>query len=220
MVPDWGGRRAQQARAYIADLLPLPCTKVKCGHAPVMPWQAWDLDHIKDRHTHPHLTWDPANWGASHRACNRSDGAAKGNRERRPTLQVTHPELVMQVSGPPCAGKSTWIAQHAGPGDVVIDDIDLATQYGGRDAIPNETWRQWLRDKDQAVSTWAGPGRLWIIQGDPTPIAAGVNVHIIDVDESTCHRRAQQDGRPRVTHARIARWFQRHGVPQWSAPGW
>lgn len=34
------------------------------------------VEHIKPRSTHPHLTWDPANWAPSHLDCNR----AKGNR--------------------------------------------------------------------------------------------------------------------------------------------
>lgn len=80
MATQWGGRRAQQARAHIAITLPRPCTK--CGK-PVWPWQEWDLDHVLDRKHHPELTWDPRWWAAAHSHCNRSAGAAMGNRERK-----------------------------------------------------------------------------------------------------------------------------------------
>ena len=226
MSAPWGGRRAQAARAWIASTLPRPCSK--CGQ-PVHPWHEWDLDHLRDRHRHPELTWQPSNWAAAHSACNRSAGAAAGNRARtRPPITAAAPHLITQVSGPPCSGKSTWIREHARPGDLIIDDVDLADACGGRDRISAAEWRAWRERKDQTIATWTEPGRLWIIQGDPTPRAPGIDVHVIDIDKATCHRRANDDGRPAVTHLWITRWFKRHGGAMagdhgeqtWTAPGW
>lgn len=78
-VPQWGGRRAQEARALIADTLPAPC--IRCGLT-VWPWQAWDLGHRRDRDTYPELTWDPTNWGPEHRGENRAAGAVLSNHKR------------------------------------------------------------------------------------------------------------------------------------------
>ena len=79
MTAPWGGRRAQKVRALIATTLPRPCSK--CGQQ-VYPWQRWDVDHIRDRDNHPELTWVPSNWSVAHARCNRSAGAADGNRKR------------------------------------------------------------------------------------------------------------------------------------------
>ena len=78
-IPPWGGRRVQAAREWLATTLPRPCSK--CG-ATVWAWQRWELDHIRDRDTYPELTWEPSNWAAAHRRCNRAGGAHIANRKR------------------------------------------------------------------------------------------------------------------------------------------
>ena len=84
----WGGRAVMQLRAALARTLPRPCSK--CG-ALVHPWQRWDVDHLIDRHRAPGRTWDPSNLAVAHAHCNRSDGAAKGNRRRARQTTWTAP---------------------------------------------------------------------------------------------------------------------------------
>lgn len=57
----------------------------KCGQ-PVEPGQAWDVDHRIPQDVAPHLIDAPSNWAIAHRSCNRSAGAAYGNRKRAGTL--------------------------------------------------------------------------------------------------------------------------------------
>jgi len=43
---------------------------------------------------------------------------------------VGEQRYVVLVCGPPCAGKSTWVAHHAQPGDLILDHDYLAQQAG------------------------------------------------------------------------------------------
>lgn len=94
--------------------------------------------------------------------------------------------------------------------DEVMDDQRLADQYGGRDAIPAEAWAQWQRDMKAKVAKHQGPHVLWVIRGNPAPIAPGVRVDVLNPGADECHRRADRDGRPAVTHEWIDRWFARY----------
>lgn len=84
----WGGSLAQRARALLAPTLPRPCGR--CGQL-VLAWQAWDVGHIVDVSAHPELMTDPRNWRVEHSRCNRSAGAAMGNRKRKRPESWTAP---------------------------------------------------------------------------------------------------------------------------------
>lgn len=80
-VTEWGGRKVQEARAYLARYLPAPCGK--CGKtvhpdpAGTRPGRSgWVVGHKVDRNTHPHLTWEPSNWQPEHRSCSDASGQA------------------------------------------------------------------------------------------------------------------------------------------------
>lgn len=126
------------------------------------------------------------------------------------TANPAHIILITQVSGPPCAGKSTYIQEHAVPGDTALDDMLLAEHYGGRDRIPAAAWRRWRTAVRNAAATWTGPGRLWIIRGDPAPIADGVRVVTLDPGQAECLARATSDRRPPATELWIEAWYRRY----------
>lgn len=79
--PDWAGARAQAALEQVrrhgekASLtccicdLPIDYT-LRYPHK-----QACTVQHLKPRATHPHMTWDPANWAPAHADCNSSQGS-------------------------------------------------------------------------------------------------------------------------------------------------
>lgn len=123
--------------------------------------------------------------------------------------------MIVQVSGPPCAGKSTWIQQHAQPGDTILDDILLAHLAGGRDQATPEQWRQWWHHIDTTVTQWPSNSTttLYYVQGNPSPRHPGVGVHVINPGSVECHQRATRDGRPAITHRWIDTWFTKHGQP-------
>lgn len=59
MTRAWNGRAVTAAVAHVVTQAGGICAL--CGHH-----GANSLDHIKPRHTHPELTWDPTNWQAAH----------------------------------------------------------------------------------------------------------------------------------------------------------
>lgn len=78
----WSGTRVSKARANIKAQLPLPC--VECGRA-VMPDDPFDVGHIQPLSQGGNV----AEYGASHRSCNRAAGGKLGramvNHQRKQT---------------------------------------------------------------------------------------------------------------------------------------
>lgn len=69
----WGGRRVQQARAYMAQRLPAPCAR-GCG-AIVTETDEWVLGHVKSRAAYPELMWDQSNWQIECAPCSEESAA-------------------------------------------------------------------------------------------------------------------------------------------------
>lgn len=128
---------------------------------------------------------------------------------------------VTLVCGPACSGKSTYVREHADPGDLVIDWDDIAVRMGSPrthlhpkwmlDAIAAEYDRQLER-----VPDW--PGRVWIIRGlpDTSERAAwadrfDADVVVLAPDLATLDRRAEMRWNPSLTRWSIRRWFERAG---------
>lgn len=214
MTRKWAGRAVTNARRIVATWLPATCPR--CGR-PVTPDQDWHIDHIPARtQLDPDQWYDPTYWHPAHARCNIRAGAKLGNTRQEAARIATHtpprPDLIHQISGPPCAGKSTWIQQHTQPGDTVLDDNELAAIHGGRDRIPTTAWAAWRHHRATTITTWTGPGRLWFTQGDPAPHSPGVTVTLLNPGPAECHARADRDQRPPVTHQWIDTWHQKHAV--------
>jgi hypothetical protein len=67
----YGAEHQAIRKALLAAAYGQPCHH--CGH-PMLPGQALDLDHTADRSAYR---------GFAHASCNRSEGAKRGNRNRR-----------------------------------------------------------------------------------------------------------------------------------------
>jgi Recombination endonuclease VII len=67
----YGAQHQAIRKALLEDAYGRPCHH--CGH-PMLSGQALDLDHTADR---------TAYRGFAHASCNRSEGAKRGNRQRR-----------------------------------------------------------------------------------------------------------------------------------------
>ena len=114
--PKWGGRRAARLRAATLDAYGTVCHL--CGRP-----GADSADHLIPRSLGGLDTLD--NLRPAHLSCNQSRGAG------------TLPSAVTVVTGPPAAGKTTYCAEHAGPGDVVGEFAALAAALLGPGAPPH-----------------------------------------------------------------------------------
>lgn len=125
---------------------------------------------------------------------------------------------VTLVYGPPCGGKTTWVAERSRPGDVVLDFDDIARQYGSK--------RQWRHDPAiaaQAESVMRHrmrelknfDGVAFIIRAAPTLAQRAEIDGMVGLTDAVacvpsvgaCLARARRDRRPEGTVGAIRRWF-------------
>jgi hypothetical protein len=119
------------------------------------------------------------------------------------------------VTGPPCAGKTTHVRQHALPGDIVIDFDALAValgspvSHGHGDqlcAVAREARNAAI---NAAICQHHRGHRVWIIDTAPSAIrlkwyrSEGGRPVKLMADRSELHRRADADGRPPSWHTQI-----------------
>lgn len=67
----------------------------------------------------------------------------------RPNCQV------WLICGPPAAGKSTYVRNHAKPGDIVVDLDAIASEYGLGREYPWDTAAMLLQDRNQRLAALA-----------------------------------------------------------------
>jgi hypothetical protein len=115
------------------------------------------------------------------------------------------------VTGPPCAGKTTYVAQHAQPGDIIIDFDAMARALGAHDrnySNPVRAVTQYARGAaiKGAISWHRRGARVWITECQPSPqrwrqyALAGARHVKLDVDPDELHRRIDAE-RPASYHA-------------------
>lgn len=98
------------------------------------------------------------------------DGRARGSAHPAWLRPARVPLTI--VCGPPAAGKSRWVAERAGPGDLVLDLDVIAAELSGQ---PLRGWdRRWLapalRRRNELLAELAGePGwpSAWLIVSEP-----------------------------------------------------
>ncbi|MEV7268417.1 hypothetical protein AB0N38_33160 [Micromonospora aurantiaca] len=127
---------------------------------------------------------------------------------------------VTLVAGPPCAGKSTYVAQHRQPGDLVVDYDELSVALGGQRYDPGPGLRPFVLDARDAVLTRLRSGRhelarAWVIHSAPTRAEravyhdAGDAVVLLLTDAPVCLDRAGLH-RPDSWAGHIRAWFDRY----------
>lgn len=123
------------------------------------------------------------------------------------------------VAGPPCAGKTTFVQQHAEPGDLVVDYDAIAAALGSADSHDHPaSLRPFICEaRDAVLARLNRPHdatHTWLIQGAPTPAERhgylGARVVVLATEASECKRRAQAAGRPARWHDLIDEWWSRY----------
>lgn len=122
------------------------------------------------------------------------------------------------IAGAPCAGKSTYLREHAEPGDLVYDfdtihqSLSLAGSHVHLDAV--RPYVLSARDAIFAQLETHLQQPFLVITSSPRKaeveaLAARLSAEIIflDVSLDEAHLRADLDSRPEVWHSYIRNWF-------------
>lgn len=107
---------------------------------------------------------------------------------------------VVLITGPPCAGKTTYARAHAQPGDLVLDQdaMGRTAMRQALDRLPRHDGTAWV------IRCAAGPrARAALAQR----IGATEHVHLVE-PEHVLVRRAAQRPHPRRHIAAVAAWFE------------
>ncbi len=121
---------------------------------------------------------------------------------------------ILQISGPPCSGKSTLGRQivEAHGGKLLDGDVMSPNGLAGRAQISSLQWKRFRQARDRMASMWRPEfGPLVVLRGAPIPFRAGVKLRVLNPGIVECHRRADADGRVAETHVWIDKWFARWG---------
>lgn len=120
------------------------------------------------------------------------------------------------ITGPPCAGKSTYVREHARDGDVVVDFDAIATALGSHQShdAPEAIRQCAFAARDAAISHVMEAGaEAWVIHTRPTDAQraayddAGAEWVELDPGYAACMSRAVTDGRPQRSVDAIREWY-------------
>ena len=194
----WGGRRAARLREATLDAYGTVCHL--CGRD-----GADSADHLIPRSLGGPDTLD--NLRPAHLSCNQRRGTGAARR------------TVTVVCGPPAAGKTTYVHEHARPGDIVIDfdALAVALQAPGApthdhaDGVPQVAAAARSAAIAAATSPTSRATGVWLIDSHPTPQrrgsyrARGWELVTIDPGRDVVMGRAGE--RPARALDAIARWY-------------
>lgn len=127
--------------------------------------------------------------------------------------------MLTVITGPPCSGKTTYMRQHAKPGDITIDFDALAQALGSPVTHGHErpVWKVAIEARAAAIKA-AGQqcqagATAWVIDSRPDWAArqayeaAGARIVDLIAEPAELHRRASAAGRPDSWHRRIDRFL-------------
>ncbi len=191
-------------------------------HGPRCTTHATEVDHIVPIAAGG-ARFDPANLRAACRQCNAGRSSRTHHQDGWRTA-TTHLTL---ITGPPGAGKTTWVEQHRQPGDLVIDFDKIAEAIGstsGHDHNPGVTSA--ARMARAAILRGLKRGdvqaeRAWIISANPDAeqFIPHHDAVTIDPGRDETHRRARAAGRPPTWATLIDDWYnQRSDAPTRATP--
>jgi 5-methylcytosine-specific restriction endonuclease McrA len=192
------------------------------------------VDHIVPHQGDRGLFWQDGNHQSLCKAChNRKTVMEDGgfNRGAQSHPEFLRPSLVglSIVCGPPCSGKSTYVAGRAGLGDVVIDLDVIASEMAGTglhewpltvlgEAI-RERNRRLLSLSDPSCVAREAPTVAWFIVGEPSArrrawwarVLQPREIVVLEVSRHVCAARAMAERSDwRGTFDAIDRWWREY----------
>ncbi|MFD3352749.1 AAA family ATPase [Streptomyces fradiae] len=186
------------------------------------------VDHIRPHRGDEQLAFDRANLQAMCKPCHdaktaRETGFAGVGSRARVATRVT------LVCGPPCSGKTTYVREHAAPGDLVVDWDALAQALGSPHpwAHPAPLTPFIAEARDAVIARLDrrhDVERAWIIataprETDRARLAPdGAAVVVLATPEDECVRRARRDERPADTIDAIESWWRTYRADQPASP--
>lgn len=136
---------------------------------------------------------------------------------------AANPVTLHVVIGPPAAGKTTWVAEHAKPGDIVIDYDQLALALTAPGSDPHDHTDELravaLTARRSVISTalpMATTVDVYLIDTTPNEFALahyhqlGAHIHVIDPGRDEVERRCAEQ-RPARSMAGVATWYDALG---------
>jgi 5-methylcytosine-specific restriction protein A len=198
--------------------------------------EAHEVDHVIPHRGDQDLFWDRANCQPICVDCHLAKSKAEqGAGDRLAGDDIVHPPglqpsaipLVI-VCGPPAAGKSTYVRDRAGPGDLVIDLDVIKSQISG---LPLHAWdSQYLRpalvrrnellaELSSQPPAWP---RAWFIVGAPTARWRGwwrqhlqpERIVVLETPDSICLARIAEAADRASIRAQqseaVARWWNNY----------
>lgn len=119
--------------------------------------------------------------------------------------------MIHIISGPPCAGKTTYIRENAKAGDLIIDFDAIASAFGAGDHDAGGIIRDVALDaRSGAIKTAvnSADATSWIIDTFLSGEYPGdAEITVLDPGKDVCIERAKQDGRPQSTFDGIESWY-------------
>ena len=126
--------------------------------------------------------------------------------------RAAHP--LVQVSGPPCSGKSTRVRELGRAGYETADEIEWLRRTIGdkpRDAYTGQELGRWFLALDGMIAKALNAGQPFAYTyGPPTARHPSAHVETLDPGADVCKARAKADGRPAVTAQWVDRWYTAH----------
>lgn len=128
------------------------------------------------------------------------------------------------VTGPPAAGKTTYVAEHAKPGDIRIDLDHIANTLAGEDQGNHEHAVHVLAVAKAARKAAIDAAMkqdctVWLIHTKPTPRQLGnyrdlgATIHTIDPGKDVVMKRCKQE-RPKGSLIAAAKWYDNKPKPK------